>query len=152
MGWNFNSTETFAKVVYEEMQQRVKTYQLGVKRAIEHAHRLNFAMQGMGDIGVSVQFKTNRSLDAFRDAEAEMMMTNKFVAEIEAGIISKEEARKHLGYEDKQAEAGEFVATFNRRDNLYTFGGDDDPVRIDRKPSREEDFEKLTIVRGAANG
>lgn len=146
MGWNFNSTETFAKVVYEEMQQRIKTYQLGVKRALEHAHRLNFAMQGMGDIGVSIQFKANRSLDAFRDAEAEMMMTNKYVAEIEAGIISAEEARKHLGYEDKAAEAGEFVATFNRRTNAYEIGGQEED-----KNDPSEKLEQLRLVRGAVN-
>lgn len=151
MGWNFNSTETFAKVVYEEMQQRIKTYQLGVKRALEHAHRLNFAMQGMGDIGVSVQFKANRSLDAFRDAEAEMMMTNKYVAEIESGIITAEEARKFLGYEDKAAEAGEFVATFNRRTNTYEFGLPEEPVRIDRKPLSPQGFEELKLIQGNAN-
>lgn len=146
MGWNFNTTETFAKVVYEEMQQRIKTYQLGVKRALEHAHRLNFAMQGLGDIGISVQFKSNRSLDAFRDAEAEMMMTKKYCDEIEAGIITPEEARKFLGYEDKAAEAGEFVTTFNRKSNLYEVGlSAEDERELDQRR------EQLRLIQGAAN-
>lgn len=149
-GWNFNSTETFAKVVYEEMQQRIKMYQLGVKRAIEHGHRLNFAMVGMGDLGVSVQFKSNRSIDAFRDAEAEYMMTQKYVQEIEAGIITKDEARKFLGYDDRAAEAGEFVATFNKAHSKYILVKDMTVEEV--KQELSDRLKLLNFERQAARG
>jgi hypothetical protein len=118
-GWNFNSTETFAKVVFEEMQQGIKAFQLGIKRVIEHGHRLNFALNGMGDIGVSVVFNQARSIDVFRDAEAEYMQGQNMVKQIEAGIITVEEARKLLGHDDKKAGSGEFVASFSKTDHRY---------------------------------
>jgi len=118
-GWNFNSTETFAKVVFEEMQQGIKAFQLGIKRVIEHGHRLNFALTGMGAIGVSVVFNQARSIDVFRDAEAEYMQGQNMVKQIEAGIITVEEARKLLGHDDKKAGSGEFVASFSKSDHRY---------------------------------
>lgn len=119
-GWNFNTTESFAKVVYEEMVQGIKSFQLGVKRAVEHGHRLNFALNGFGDCSVSVEFNTNRSIDEFRDAEAEYMKTQSMLAKLEANIVTPEEVRKELGYNDQQAGAGEFVASFNKVGKLYT--------------------------------
>jgi hypothetical protein len=121
-GWNFNSTETYAKIVYEEMVQGIKTFQLGVKRAVEHGHRLNFALQGYGDIGISVQFQGNRSVDAFRDAEADYMKAQGILAQYTAEpkpLISYEEARRLLGHDEKRAGAGEFVASFNRSLKRY---------------------------------
>lgn len=119
-GWNFNTTESFAKVVYEEMVQGIKSFQLGVKRAVEHGHRLNFALSGFGDCSVSVSFNANRSIDEFRDAEAEYMKTQSMLAKLEANILTPEEVRKELGYNDQQAGAGEFVASFNRIDRRYS--------------------------------
>lgn len=118
-GWNFSTTESYAKVVYEEMMQGVITFQHGVKRALEHGHRLNLALNGYGDVGVSVHFNSSGSLDAFRDAEAEYMSTQSVLAQIESGVISVEEARQLLGHEDVKAGAGEFVASFDNQTCRY---------------------------------
>lgn len=118
-GWNFATTESYAKVVYEEMMQGIICFQQGVKRALEHGHRLNLALQGYGDVGVSVHFKSGSSIDEFRDAEAEYMSTQSVLAQIEAGVISVEEARQLLGHEDVKAGAGEFVASFDNTTRRY---------------------------------
>jgi hypothetical protein len=118
-GWHFNSTESYARVVYDEMVQGIKAFQLGLKRLLEHGHRLNFALHGMGDVGVSVHFNSGASIDAFRDAEAEYMKTQAIIAQIEPGVLSIEEARKILGHDDRKAESGKFVASFNKSDRRY---------------------------------
>ena len=96
-GWNFNSTETFAKVVYEELTQGIKMFQLGVKRVIEHGHRLNFALNGLGNVGVSVEFTTSRSIDAFRDAEAGYMDSQKVLGQLTQEVISQRRSEKTVG-------------------------------------------------------
>lgn len=118
-GWSFRSTETYARVVYEEMLQGIRNYQLGVKRALENGHRLNFALNGFGSVGVAVEFNAGRSLDNFNDAEAGAMDANKMKTLIDAGVIDKEEARGLLGLNDMQAKAGDFVASLDQQRNLY---------------------------------
>ena len=120
-GWNFNSTESWASVVYEEMVQGLRMFQLGTKRCLEHGHRLNLALNGLGDVGVSVSFNNNRSLDAFRDAQAKQMETAAIVSQytIENPLVSYEEARKLLGHEDKAASSDAFVASFRQESKRY---------------------------------
>lgn len=118
-GWNFNSTETFASVVYQEMMRSIQGYQLGVKRALEHGHRLNLALQGLGDVGVSIYFDTGYSLDSFRDAQAEAMEAQSIISQVGAGIITVDEAREILGHEEKKATSGAFVASYSQVSNQY---------------------------------
>lgn len=118
-GWNFSTTESYAKVVYEEMMQGVITFQHGVKRALEHGHRLNLSLNGYGDTGVSVHFNSSGSLDEFRDAEAKYMNAQAILAQIESGVISVEEARQMLGHDDVKAGAGEFIASFDNHSKRY---------------------------------
>lgn len=119
-GWSFHSSDSLASVVYEEMLKSLKLFQLGVKRALEHGHRLNLAFNGMADTGVSVQFRDEEGGDVFKLSEARMMMAQAVIQQLEAGLISKEEARKLLGHEDKSIESGAYVAAFNRRSNSYS--------------------------------
>ncbi len=118
-GWTYSKSETFATVVYEEMSQGLKRYQLSVKRAVEHGHRLNLALQGLGGTGVSVKFKRMGSLDAFRDSQAKQMDMTTIVTPFTAGLITSEEARKDLGYDSPNAKSGEFVASFDQQRNRY---------------------------------
>jgi hypothetical protein len=118
-GWNFNSTETFASVVYEEMQQGIDMFRLGVKRALEHGHRLNLALNGFGDTAISVRFNDHGSLDAFRDAQAEQMRAQAIVTQSDAGIITPEEARKLLGHDDMGTKSDAFVASFSKSNKKY---------------------------------
>lgn len=113
-GWNWNTTETFAKVVFEELLGGILNFQQGVKRAMEHVLRLQLALQAFGDASISLVFKENRSLDAFMHSEAEQMRAQSVVSQFEAGLIDREEARRLLGHEDQDASAGAFVAAFNR--------------------------------------
>lgn len=119
-GWQFQSSDSFASVVYEEMYKSLKLYQMGVKRAIEHGHRLNLALAGMADIDLSVQFRDEHTSDVFKESEARMMLSQAIIAQLEAGLITPEEARRMLGYEDKNLETGAYVAAFNRASNAYS--------------------------------
>ena len=118
-GWSFHSSDSLASVVYEEMFKSLKIFQLGVKRALEHGHRLNLAFAGMSDVGVSVHFRDDEGGDIFKVSEARMMMAQAAIQQLEAGLISREEARRMLGHEDKSLESGAYVAAFNREANSY---------------------------------
>ncbi len=118
-GWNWNTTETFARVIYEELQQGIKNFQLGVKRVMEHGHRLNLALQGYGDVGISVSFNRARSIDAFREAEASLMESQGVIGQFEAGIINDKEARRLLGHDEKKPNTSEFIASFSKEDQRY---------------------------------
>jgi hypothetical protein len=113
------SPDTFAKVLFEVLIGRILNLQNLVKRAMEHFHRLNLALGGFGDVAVGVQFEKNRSLDAFLNNEAELMGADRVRQDFLAQICSLEEARAKLGYEDESANAGAFVASFNRQANRY---------------------------------
>jgi hypothetical protein len=112
-GRSFSRSETWSKVAYEELTVEIKNIQQGVKRSLEHGHRLNLDLQGFGDCGVKVSFKPMRSLDGFRDAEAEKMLSDKIFAAWDRQLIDDEKARRLLGYEDTSANAGKFIASFN---------------------------------------
>jgi hypothetical protein len=117
------SPDTFAKVLFEVLIGRTLNIQNLVKRAMEHFHRLNGALNGLGDCSFGVQFERNRSLDAFMNNEAERMETDGIRADFAAGICDLAEARAKLGYDDESAKAGAFIATFNKRANRYEWPG-----------------------------
>jgi hypothetical protein len=112
-GWSFNPSETLARVVYEEMLRGIRLYQQGVKRALEHGHRLNLALNGFGDIEMHIKFDDNLKLDAFKEAESHQMDAQAVSTMKESGFIDIAEGRKILGLEEKTVEAGSFVAAFN---------------------------------------
>ena len=112
-GRSFSRSETWSKVAYEELTVEIKNVQQGVKRSLEHGHRLNLDLQGFGDCGVKVSFKPMRSLDGFRDAEATTMVGDGYRADYLQGICDLEEVRRKLGYEQTSANAGKFVASFS---------------------------------------
>jgi hypothetical protein len=112
-GRSFSRSETWSKVAYEELCVEIKNIQQGAKRSLEHGHRLNLDLQGFGDCGVKVAFKPMRSLDGFRDAEAERMIADKVYGAWDRQLISDDKARRLLGYEDSTANAGKFIASFN---------------------------------------
>lgn len=118
-GRSFSRTETWASVAYEELTSEIKNIQRAVKRTLEHGHRLNLALNGFGDCGVSVQFNSMRSLDAFRDSEAKLMIDNGFRADYTAGICDVEEARDNLGYNDSAANSGAYIASFKAESGRY---------------------------------
>jgi len=119
MGWNFNSTETFAKVVFEEMLGKIYTYQLAAKRSMEHGYRLNLALSGLADVGISLRFNPNRSLDAFLGAESWQMEAQAAATLLQADLADRDELRRKLGFDNAPAQSGDFVASFNRVENCY---------------------------------
>jgi hypothetical protein len=120
-GWSsFGATETYSKVMFEELINSIHRYQLGAKRTMEHGHRLNFALGGLGDVGVSLSFNENRSLDSFMGSEAKQMEATAVVQQYEAQLIDRDEARQMLGIQEKTAaKSNAFVASFNRLENRY---------------------------------
>lgn len=118
-GRSFSHTETWGRVAYEELVSEIRNIQRAVKRTLEHGHRLNLALNGFGDCGVSLQFNAMRSLDAFRDAEAGRMESDGIRADYTTGIIDLEEARGRLGYNDEAANSGAFIASFRPEAGRY---------------------------------
>jgi hypothetical protein len=118
-GRNFSTTDTWATVAFEQVQAELRHMQLGVKRAVETGHRLNLALCGLGDVGVSVTFREPRTLNVFMDNEAEQMKSTSIISQYEAGIIDRAEARKLLGHDDRKAKSDAFIASFNSRADCY---------------------------------
>jgi hypothetical protein len=119
-GWNYGNSDAFVKVIYEELMQSLAFYQRGVKRVIEHGHQLNLILRGMGDCRVDVLFHAPRSLDQFRDSEAEYMDSKKILEQLAALAISPAEARDELGYNKAGVDDNQFTATFSDANNRYT--------------------------------
>ena len=119
-GWSFQgSNEGMAKVVYEEMLRNLNLYQLGVKKCLEHGHRLNLAFSGMGDVGVDVEFNNDFLKDVFKESEARQMNTQAIKLQKEAGFISIAEGRKALGLDDRTVTSGAYTASFNQQQGRY---------------------------------
>lgn len=118
-GWNFGNSDAFVKVIYEELMQSLAFFQRGVRKIIERGHYLNLALRGLSDCKVSATFHAARSLDQFRDSEAEYMDSKKILDQLESLVISPEEARKNLGYDMTPTKVGSFVATFEKSENRY---------------------------------
>ena len=120
-GWNLGTSDTFIKVVYEELMKTLSFYQVGVKKVIEKGHRLNLALHGMGDCSVAVNFNAPRSLDQFRDSEAAYMDSKKILEQMtsEPPAISIGEARIGLGYDQAPEQKNSFTASFSSKDNKY---------------------------------
>ena len=120
-GWNLGTSDTFIKVVYEELMKTLAFYQSGVKKVVEMGHRLNLALHGMGDCAISVNFNAPRSLDQFRDSEAEYMDSKKYLEQMTSDppAISPEEARSKLGYDQVTTKDNSFTASFSSKDNKY---------------------------------
>jgi len=111
-GRSFSRTETWSRVAFEELSAEIGNTQLGPKRAVEHGHRLNLALNGFGDVGVSLHFKPTASLDEIRDANARSLDDNRIIGRFTAGLIDYDEARELLGMEDRKAKSGTFTASF----------------------------------------
>ena len=140
-GWNNGKSDSFVKIIYEELQQSLKFYQAGVAKVIEKGHQLNLALLGQGDCTVSVNFRPTRSLDAFRDSEAEYMDSKKILEQMMSlpPAISVSEARKKLGYDEIPIiNDNTFIAEFSNDNNEYKMLSKDSkiysfPVQIDQK-------------------
>lgn len=118
-GRSFSRTETWSKVAFEELVNSLKSTQQGVKRVLEHGHRLNLALKGMGNLSIKMRFKPMRSLDAIRDANAESLVAGSVLNQYNSGLISRDEARKELGYDKIGANADAYVASFERDTGRY---------------------------------
>jgi hypothetical protein len=121
-GWSSGQSDAFVKVLYEELSQSMKFYQLGVSKVLELGYRLHLALVGMGGCSLSVKFRASRSLDQFRDSEAEYMDSKKILDQLtcEPPVITLAEARKKLGYDEQPTEAeNSFTAEFSEINNSY---------------------------------
>lgn len=119
-GWNWSSTETYSTVVFEELVAGIINQRMGAKRGLEHGHRMNFAISGLGDVGVSAAFNPNRSLDKFMHSESRQMDTNALATLFDRDIVDRDEVRRDLGFDEHSAAADAFVASFNKASNSYT--------------------------------
>ena len=119
-GWQFTGgSESLAKVVYEEMLRSLNLYQMGVRKSLEHGYRLNLALSGMGDVGASIEFNNDFLQDVFKESEAKQMITLAVVAQLEAGIINADEARKALGLDDRTVKSDTYCASFSHNRGKY---------------------------------
>lgn len=118
-GRSFSRTETWSKVAFEELVNSLKSTQQGVKRVLEHGHRLNLALKGLSNLSVKLRFKPMRSLDAIRDANAESLLAGSILNQYNSGLISRDEARKELGYDKIGANADAYIASFERDTGRY---------------------------------
>lgn len=120
-GWNTNNSDSYIKVIYEELMRSLAFYQTGVKAVLEKGYRLNLALRGMSDCNVTASFNAVRSLDQFRDSEADYMDSKKILEQLQAMAITPEEARSKLGYDQAVADENTFSAQFSENQGRYIF-------------------------------
>jgi len=117
-GWSAHASQNVGPI-YDEMKARIKVFRSGVKRCIEQGHRLNLALRGFGDVGLTVDFGGEMADDIFKVREAKLMESQAVVQLVQSGIITVDEARKQLGYGDPTPPAQNIIVSFSKELGRY---------------------------------
>lgn len=139
-----STTETFADVVWSQLDAQVGNIRRLPKRRMERSYKLDLMLAGITVDGVSMKFNRTPSRNALKEAQAEQARTTLALDKAKAGIISPDQAAQELGYDAafdasllsdqpqvakqlaalKSRAGGQFSATFNfdRSAQRYRFG------------------------------
>lgn len=99
-GRSYSTTETYAGVAYEIILRNTFKYQRACKRMIESGYWLIATLNGRKPSSISLQFKTNRSLNRLQEAQAEKVeISNAYMLWL-LGIIDQMMLAHRLGYNE----------------------------------------------------
>lgn len=93
------TTETYADVVYNLLLAQIGNIQRLAKRRQEATYRLELRLNGIDNVGVSVQFNRAHARNPVNQAQAEQLRVQTALEKVRAGIVSVDQAAQELGYE-----------------------------------------------------
>jgi hypothetical protein len=102
LGRTTGSTETWAYIAYEQFVRQLKNIQSKVESVIEYGTKLHLLLNNNTE-DFTVEFDKPPELDPEKEAKAGRERAIKLKTLLDAGIIEKEEARKEIGYDPKEA-------------------------------------------------
>lgn len=94
-----STTETFADVVWSQLDAQVTNIRRLPKRRMERTYSLDLTLGGVPFNSVSVKFNRTPSRNAFQEAQAEQVKQTMALERAKAGITSADQAAQELGYE-----------------------------------------------------
>jgi hypothetical protein len=100
LGRNYNSTETFARVIYNAMVKGLANNQRIVKRRLEHTYYLHLILSGLEVKNLSVAFNDIQSLSPNTDELANSYKVGNTIKKMDKGIIDPDRAAQELGYDE----------------------------------------------------
>lgn len=94
-----STTETFADVVWSQLDAQVSNVRRLPKRRMERTYQLDLLLAGVPVNGISVRFNKTPSRNALKEAQAEEARVRIALDKAKAGIISPDQAAQEMGYD-----------------------------------------------------
>lgn len=94
-----STTETFADVVWSQLDAQVTNVRRLPKRRMERTYTLDLLLAGVPFNSISVRFNKTPSRNALKEAQAEEARVRIAIEKAKAGIISPDQAAQELGYD-----------------------------------------------------
>ena len=94
-----STTETFADVVWSQLDAQVSNVRRLPKRRMERTYQLDLLLAGVPVNGISVRFNKTPSRNALKEAQAEEARVRIALDKAKAGIISADQAAQEMGYD-----------------------------------------------------
>ncbi len=99
MGRSYSTTETYAAVDWDRIQNKLTNYRRIIKRFIEKGYRLDLLLTGI-DADVSVHFNDGSGIKEDEAAAADGTRIDNVIKKRDAGFIDDDEAARELGYDE----------------------------------------------------
>jgi hypothetical protein len=99
VGRNYQSTETYSRVIYGAMAKRHDNFRRLIKRRIEATYRLHLLLRRLEVAGVGIRFHATDSLNPNIDELAETYKVGSVIRKMDKGIIDPDQAAQELGYD-----------------------------------------------------
>lgn len=94
-----STTETFADVVWSQLDAQVSNIRRLPKRRMERTYNLDLTLAGIQVNGVTMKFNRTPSRNALAEAQSEQVKVAIALEKARAGIISADQAAQELGYD-----------------------------------------------------
>lgn len=94
-----STTETFADVVWSQLDAQVGNIRRLPKRRMERTYNLDLTLAGIRINGISMTFNRTPSRNALKQAQAELAEVQAILEKAKAGIIGPDAAAQELGYD-----------------------------------------------------
>jgi len=107
LGRTTGSTETWATIAYEQFVSQLEDFQNIVKEVLEYGLKLHLTLKGIEPENLEIKFAPPPSLNPEKEEQAKKIRSDRVIAELQANLITEEEARKQLGYNPLEIEYDE---------------------------------------------
>jgi hypothetical protein len=98
-GRTYQTTETYASVMYSKMISQLRNTQLIVAHSLQFGFGLDLMLAGIPAKGLNIAFRPSQALNNLQESQAEMIDIANASALYNEGIIGQDEKAHRLGYQ-----------------------------------------------------